>query len=180
VLVFCTIVESELASRGSLGIGPLGESETARRARYGTDGPAPAGESALGGCESVRVTYWRAAGRSGCDRYLCRTVQRRFLIDVSLICLMRTARIRNARQAEPRRRGPRRATERATDRTGPLHPGFGFGVRYHLPGFHCSGGDSSDAARNEAPLTQVSLRFRCTSRLFTCSKAITSLRRIRL
>ena len=71
------------------------------------------------------MTYGGRRGGSGRDRYLCRTVQRRFLIDVSLICLMRTARIRNARQAEPRRRGHRRATERATDRTGPLHPGLG-------------------------------------------------------
>ena len=75
MLVFCTIVESELASRGSLGIDPLGESETARRARYGTDGPAPAGErarpppgeSALGGCESgaCETYYGASAGAAG-------------------------------------------------------------------------------------------------------------------
>jgi len=68
VLVFCTIVESELASRGSLGIDPLGESETARRARYGTDGPAPAGERArpAGPRLSPRRASRRSAGVSPC------------------------------------------------------------------------------------------------------------------
>jgi len=64
VLVFCTIVESELASRGSLGIDPLGESETARRARYGTDGPAPAGERARPA--GPRRASRRSAGVSPC------------------------------------------------------------------------------------------------------------------
>lgn len=56
----------ELASRGSLGIDPLGESETARRARYGTDGPAPAPRRGDGARRvSVRVTLRGAPGSSG-------------------------------------------------------------------------------------------------------------------